>query len=66
MELQIFHEDLGCASYLLADAGSAAVIDPRWEIDDYLQAAARLGASVEHIVETHTHADHVSWASGAR
>src|SRR5262245_46985055 len=59
---QITHDDLGCASYLIGDddAGVAAVVDPRWEIDEYLHLARYLGVSIEHILETHNHADHVS------
>src|SRR3984957_14238288 len=38
---QIPHDDLGCASYLIGDekAGVAAVVDPRFEIDEYLEWA---------------------------
>lgn len=57
---QIIHEDLGCASYLLADRGEAAVVDPKWEIEEYLQAAEQAGAEIRHVLETHHHADHVS------
>lgn len=59
---QIAHEDLGCASYLVGDesAGVAAVIDPRLEIGEYLRLARYLGVQIEHILETHNHADHVS------
>ena len=57
---QILHEDLGCASYFLAADGVAAVIDPKWEIDEYLRAAEEAGAQITHVIETHTHADHVS------
>jgi hydroxyacylglutathione hydrolase len=59
---QITHDDLGCASYLIGDekAGVAAVVDPRLEIDVYLQLAEYLGVRIEHILETHNHADHVS------
>jgi glyoxylase-like metal-dependent hydrolase (beta-lactamase superfamily II) len=57
---QIIHEDLGCASYVVADAGEAIVVDPKWVIDDYLTVAGEAGASIVHIVETHFHADHVS------
>ncbi len=59
---QYTHDDLGCASYLIGDSGAgvAAVVDPKLEIDDYLEAARYLGASIEHVLETHTHADHVS------
>jgi glyoxylase-like metal-dependent hydrolase (beta-lactamase superfamily II)/rhodanese-related sulfurtransferase len=59
---QIAHEDLGCASYLVGDedAGVAAVVDPRLDIGEYLRVARYLGVSIEHILETHNHADHVS------
>ncbi|MBV9048980.1 MAG: MBL fold metallo-hydrolase [Solirubrobacterales bacterium] len=71
---QITHDDLGCASYLLGDenAGVVAVVDPKFEIDVYLELARYLGVSIEHILETHNHADHVSGrarlatATGAR
>ena len=59
---QLIHDDLGCASYLVGDgdAGTAAVVDPRFEIDEYLELARYLGVRIEHVLETHTHADHVS------
>ncbi|HYY21410.1 MAG TPA: rhodanese-like domain-containing protein [Thermoleophilaceae bacterium] len=59
---QIIHDDLGCASYLIGDedAGVAAVVDPRFEIDEYLELARYLDVHIEHILETHNHADHVS------
>jgi hydroxyacylglutathione hydrolase len=59
---QITHDDLGCASYLIGDhrAGVAAVVDPRFEIDEYLELARYLGVQIEHVLETHNHADHVS------
>jgi hydroxyacylglutathione hydrolase len=71
---QITHDDLGCASYLIGDerAGVAAVVDPRYEIDEYLELARYRGVAIEHILETHNHADHVSGhgrlvaATGAR
>ncbi len=59
---QVTHDDLGCASYLVGDqhAGVAAVVDPRFEIDVYLDLARYMGVRIEHILETHNHADHVS------
>jgi hydroxyacylglutathione hydrolase len=59
---QITHDDLGCASYLVGDedAGVAAVVDPRLDIAEYLRLARYVGVSIEHILETHNHADHVS------
>src|ERR671918_289412 len=69
---QVLNDDLGCASYVIADGGQAAVIDPKWEIEDYLQLADEHGFRIAHILETHNHADHVSGhgrlaaATGAR
>jgi glyoxylase-like metal-dependent hydrolase (beta-lactamase superfamily II)/rhodanese-related sulfurtransferase len=59
---QITHDDLGCASYLIGDegAGVAAVVDPKLEIEEYLALARYMGVRIEHILETHNHADHVS------
>jgi hydroxyacylglutathione hydrolase len=57
---QVLHEDLGCASYVVADGGEAAVIDPKWEVEDYLALADEHSFQITHILETHTHADHVS------
>jgi hydroxyacylglutathione hydrolase len=59
---QITHDDLGCASYFVGDysAGVAAVIDPRFEIDAYLELARYLSVEIDHVLETHNHADHVS------
>jgi hydroxyacylglutathione hydrolase len=71
---QITHDDLGCASYLIGDehAGVAAVVDPRFEIDEYMELARYRGVTIKHVLETHNHADHVSGhgrlvaATGAR
>src|SRR4029079_13013332 len=59
---QLIHDDLGCASYLVGDehAGVAAVVDPKIGVDDYLHLARFLGVAIDHVLETHTHADHVS------
>ncbi|HEX6602319.1 MAG TPA: MBL fold metallo-hydrolase, partial [Solirubrobacterales bacterium] len=59
---QIVHEDLGCASYLVGSvsAGVAAVVDPQWEIEPYLRLSRLHGVEIEHVLETHNHADHVS------
>lgn len=59
---QITHDDLGCASYLVGDekAGVAAIVDPKLDIAEYLRLARYLGVSIDHVLETHNHADHVS------
>jgi glyoxylase-like metal-dependent hydrolase (beta-lactamase superfamily II)/rhodanese-related sulfurtransferase len=59
---QVIHEDLGCASYFVGDVSAkvAAVIDPQWDIDPYLRLSRLHGVRIEHVLETHNHADHVS------
>src|ERR671934_1321960 len=57
---QVLHEDLGCASYVVADGGEAAVVDPKWEIEEYLDLAREHDFQIRHVLETHNHADHLS------
>src|SRR5436309_6389661 len=57
---QVLHEDLGCASYVIADGGEAAVVDPKWEIEEYLDLAREHDVRIRHVLETHNHADHLS------
>jgi glyoxylase-like metal-dependent hydrolase (beta-lactamase superfamily II)/rhodanese-related sulfurtransferase len=57
---QVLYRDLGCASYVLGDRGEAIVVDPRWDIDIYLEIARNECLSITHVLETHNHADHVS------
>jgi hydroxyacylglutathione hydrolase len=59
---QFVDDDLGCASYLIGDekTGEAVVIDPAYAIEPYLEEAARREARIVRVLETHTHADHVS------
>jgi glyoxylase-like metal-dependent hydrolase (beta-lactamase superfamily II)/rhodanese-related sulfurtransferase len=54
---------LGClahASYMVGSGGVAAVIDPQRDVDLYIEAAAKLGWKIEHVIESHLHADFVS------
>jgi rhodanese-related sulfurtransferase/glyoxylase-like metal-dependent hydrolase (beta-lactamase superfamily II) len=59
---QILNEDLSCASYLVGDtdSGLAAVVDPQWSIEPYVRLSRLHGVHIEHVLETHNHADHVS------
>lgn len=59
---QFFLEGLGHQSYLVAEeeSGIAAIIDPRRDIDVYLEAAQRAGVKITHVLETHIHNDYVS------
>ena len=57
-------EGLGHLSTLIADesAGLAAIVDPRRDVDIYLQAAAAGDLVISHVFETHLHNDYVSGA----
>lgn len=53
---------LAHASYLIGDetTGSAAVVDPRRDVDVYVDDAKQRGLAIRHVVLTHFHADFVS------
>jgi hydroxyacylglutathione hydrolase len=59
---QFLNDDLGCASYLVGDehAGAAVVVDPPYHVEPLLAEAKRRGVRLAAVLETHTHADHVS------
>lgn len=61
---RMFTPGLAEVAYLIADeaAGEAAVIDPRRDIDAYLDWAQERGLRLVAILETHVHADFVSGA----
>ncbi len=59
---QFVDDDLGCASYLVGceGAGEAVVVDPPYAVEPLLEEAARREVRVVRVIETHTHADHLS------
>jgi len=63
----VFTEGVAELSYLIGDkaTGKAAVIDPRRDIDVYVELARKHKLSITHAVETHIHADMVSGCPGA-
>jgi hydroxyacylglutathione hydrolase len=60
--VQYYLDCLSQASYLIGDetTGHAAVVDPRRDVQDYLDDAAASGLSIDYVVETHVHADFLS------
>ncbi|MDZ4686615.1 MAG: MBL fold metallo-hydrolase [Planctomycetaceae bacterium] len=58
----VFTEGLAQLSYLIGDkaTGKAAVIDPRRDVDVYVELARKHKLSITHALETHIHADLVS------
>lgn len=59
---QYYLDCLSQASYLVADetTGVAAVVDPRRDIQTYLDDAAADGLEIRYVIETHFHADFLS------
>jgi hydroxyacylglutathione hydrolase len=57
-------EGIAALSYLVGDdeEGTAAVFDPRADVEIYLDLAREKNVSITHIFETHIHADLVSGA----
>src|ERR671927_444524 len=63
---QFLHDETGCASYFLASRQSreAAVIDPQWDIQPYLDLALEREYRITDVIDTHLHADPV-WGNRA-
>lgn len=59
---QVQTEGIAELSYLIGDdkTGTAAVIDPRADVEVYVNLARKRKLSITHIIETHIHADLVS------
>jgi len=57
---QIYTGCLAQGAYYIESKGEAAVIDPLRESEPYLSRAAKSGAKIKYVLETHFHADFVS------
>jgi len=59
---QFYLNCLAHASYLVADStsGTAAVVDPQRDIDQYLDFATTNRLTIKHVILTHFHADFVA------
>ncbi len=59
---QYYLDCLSHASYLVGDetTGRAVVVDPRRDINEYVDDAAEAGLTIELVLETHFHADFLS------
>jgi hydroxyacylglutathione hydrolase len=60
--VQYYLDCLSHASYLVADDTTkrAAVVDPKRDIQEYLDDAAADGLTIAYVIETHFHADFLS------
>jgi glyoxylase-like metal-dependent hydrolase (beta-lactamase superfamily II) len=58
-----FRVDRGCLGYIVASARQAAIIDPELEmVEPMMDFVFEHGLKPTYIVDTHTHADHISGA----
>lgn len=57
---QFYLTCLSHASYMLGSEGVACVVDPQRDVSLYLDEARVQGLRIQHIIETHLHADFVS------
>ncbi len=59
---QHYLDCLSHASYLVGDDGTgrAVVVDPRRDVEVYVEEAAAAGLTIERVIETHLHADFLS------
>ncbi len=59
---RIYDEGLAQASYLIGcqREGTAVVVDPRRDVQGYLELAAQQGLRIVAVTETHIHADYLS------
>ena len=59
---QITVPGLGCNSYVIGCPGArqAVVVDPKRDVQEYMDISRDEGMKITHIIETHVHADHVS------
>ena len=61
---RFYDEQLAQASYLIgcSESGTALVVDPLRDVEQYLAAARAARVRITHVTETHIHADFVSGA----
>jgi len=58
--LQFFTAKIAHSSYILAGNKTCAVVDPRRDVQVYIDTARSLGCTITHVLETHLHADFIS------
>ncbi len=60
----IIREETGCAAYMVGcqRTNECMVFDPLWDIQPYLDMAAAKESNIRYIIDSHSHADHISGA----
>ncbi|MEE9276748.1 MAG: MBL fold metallo-hydrolase [bacterium] len=61
---QVVRKETGCASYVVGcpTSGECAVIDPLWNPEPFVRVAREHEVRIRYVIDTHSHADHVSGA----
>ncbi|NLI34497.1 MAG: MBL fold metallo-hydrolase [Deltaproteobacteria bacterium] len=59
---QITVPGMGCFSYVIGCPAAQAmvVVDPKRDVQDYLDVSRDEGMKITHVIDTHIHADHIS------
>lgn len=60
--IQVEKVGKGCLSHIVGSGGEAAVIDPTYPAEKYIEFAQKEGLKITKVIDTHQHADHVSAA----
>ena len=59
----VLRTETGCVTYVIgADTGECAIFDPLWDIEPYLEIVCRRESKIRYVIDSHSHADHVSGA----
>ncbi len=59
--VQVQRRAKGCLGYVVgSESGDAVVVDPTADTDEFETAAAEQGLTIQGVIDTHVHADHVS------
>ncbi len=60
----IIRKQTGCATYMVGslETGQCAVFDPLWDPTPYLDLATSKSSTIRYVIDSHSHADHVSGA----
>jgi rhodanese-related sulfurtransferase len=58
--IQVNRLSKGCLSYAVISGGEGMIVDPNQKIEIYLELAEQHHFKIEHVVDSHLHADHIS------
>lgn len=58
----IIREETGCAAYMVGcdRTHECMVFDPLWDVQLFLDVARKKKSTIKYIIDSHSHADHVS------